>query len=34
MAGGDSFMRFNIATPRAQLATAIQRLRTAFADLQ
>ena len=33
-AGGDSFMRFNIATPRAQLATAMQRLRTAFADLQ
>ena len=33
-AGGDSFMRFNVATPRAQLTTAMQRLRTAFADLQ
>ena len=33
-AGGDSFMRFNIATPRAQLATAMQRLGTAFADLK
>ena len=33
-AGGDSFMRFNIAMPRAQVATAMQRLRTAFSDLQ
>jgi cystathionine beta-lyase len=33
-AGGDSFMRFNIATPRARVATAMQRLRTAFSDLQ
>ncbi|NJM83299.1 MAG: pyridoxal phosphate-dependent aminotransferase [Tabrizicola sp.] len=33
-AGGDSFLRFNIACPRVQLCDAISRLQTAFADLQ
>jgi cystathionine beta-lyase len=32
--GGDSFLRFNIATPRARVVDAVQRLRDAFADLQ
>nr|WP_111301946.1 MalY/PatB family protein [Paracoccus saliphilus] len=32
--GGDSFMRFNIATPRARVAEAVRRLSDAFADLQ
>ncbi|MCB1395744.1 MAG: pyridoxal phosphate-dependent aminotransferase [Rhodobacteraceae bacterium] len=32
--GGDSFMRFNIATPRAVVAAAMTRLQAAFADLQ
>jgi len=32
--GGDAFLRFNIAAPRAQIEDAIQRMQTAFADLQ
>ncbi|MEO0676385.1 MAG: MalY/PatB family protein [Pseudomonadota bacterium] len=32
--GGDSFLRFNIATPRARVADATQRLAAAFSDLQ
>ncbi|MEM9797877.1 MAG: MalY/PatB family protein [Pseudomonadota bacterium] len=32
--GGDSFLRFNIATPRARVEEAVARLQTAFADLQ
>lgn len=33
-AGGDSFMRFNLATPRARVREAAARLQAAFADLQ
>ncbi|MCY1126391.1 pyridoxal phosphate-dependent aminotransferase [Frigidibacter sp. RF13] len=33
-AGGESFLRFNIATPRARVEEAVARLQTAFADLQ
>lgn len=33
-AGGDSFMRFNIATPRAVVVEAVERLQKAFGDLQ
>lgn len=32
--GGQSFLRFNIATPRDIVAEAVDRLRDAFADLQ
>ena len=32
--GGEGFMRFNIATPRARVEEAARRLRAAFADLQ
>ena len=32
--GGDSFLRFNIATPRARVAEAVERLQAAFGDLQ
>lgn len=32
--GGESFLRFNIATPRARVAEAVRRLREAFSDLQ
>ncbi|MCG6111969.1 MAG: pyridoxal phosphate-dependent aminotransferase [Paracoccus sp.] len=32
--GGDGFMRFNIATPRARVIEATERLAAAFADLQ
>ena len=32
--GGESFLRFNIACPRAQVVEAVDRLRQAFADLQ
>lgn len=32
--GGESYLRFNIATPRARVEEAAQRLRAAFADLQ
>ena len=33
-AGGESFLRFNIATQRARVAEAVRRLGAAFADLQ
>lgn len=33
-AGGESFLRFNLATPRALVVEAVQRLQAAFADLQ
>ncbi|WP_126978466.1 MalY/PatB family protein [Frigidibacter oleivorans] len=33
-AGGDSFLRFNLATPRPLVEEAVARLRAAFADLQ
>ncbi|MCH2076829.1 MAG: pyridoxal phosphate-dependent aminotransferase [Rhodobacteraceae bacterium] len=32
--GGDSFLRFNIATPRARIHEAVARLADAFSDLQ
>lgn len=32
--GGEDFLRFNIATPRARVAEAVQRLQDAFSDLQ
>ena len=32
--GGESFLRFNIATPRARVAEACERLTRAFGDLQ
>lgn len=32
--GGESFLRFNLATPRATVAKAVERLQQAFADLQ
>lgn len=32
--GGETFLRFNIATPRARVAEAAQRLTHAFSDLQ
>ncbi|MGZ9809375.1 MalY/PatB family protein [Pseudoroseicyclus sp. H15] len=32
--GGDTWLRFNIAMPRAQIEDAVQRLQSAFADLQ
>jgi cystathionine beta-lyase len=32
--GGEAFLRFNIAAPRAVVAEAVGRLRDAFADLQ
>ena len=32
--GGDSFLRFNIATPRARVIEAVERLGSAFSDLQ
>ncbi|MCX8508234.1 MAG: aminotransferase, partial [Rhodobacteraceae bacterium] len=33
-AGGDNFLRFNLATPRARVVEAVARLQTAFGDLQ
>ncbi|MEY4695964.1 MAG: hypothetical protein RIT14_392 [Pseudomonadota bacterium] len=33
-AGGESFLRFNIAAPRALVAEAVARMQQAFADLQ
>ncbi|KAF0176033.1 MAG: cystathione beta-lyase [Rhodobacteraceae bacterium] len=33
-AGGESFLRFNLATPRSVVIEAVKRLQTAFADLQ
>jgi len=32
--GGESFLRFNLATPRARVEDAVARMRSAFADLQ
>jgi cysteine-S-conjugate beta-lyase len=32
--GGESFLRFNLACPRAQVAEAVSRLERVFADLQ
>jgi len=32
--GGETFLRFNIAAPRAQVAEAVERMQKAFADLQ
>jgi cystathionine beta-lyase len=32
--GGESFMRFNFATPRARIIEAVERLQAAFSDLQ
>ncbi|MDF1620290.1 MalY/PatB family protein [Pseudothioclava nitratireducens] len=32
--GGESFLRFNIATPRARVEEAVARLQAAFGDLQ
>ena len=32
--GGESFLRFNFATPRARVAEAVERLQAAFSDLQ
>jgi cystathionine beta-lyase len=32
--GGETCLRFNIATPRARVAEAVKRLQAAFADLQ
>lgn len=32
--GGDSFLRFNLATPRSVVAEAVGRLQDAFSDLQ
>ena len=32
--GGETFLRFNIATPRARVEEAVARLQRAFADLQ
>jgi cystathionine beta-lyase len=32
--GGESFLRFNIATPRSRVEEAVRRLQSAFADLQ
>ncbi len=33
-AGGEDFLRFNLAAPRVQVAEALDRLQKAFADLQ
>jgi len=32
--GGESYLRFNLATPRSVVLEAVERLRAAFADLQ
>ena len=32
--GGDAFLRFNIATPRANVEAAVERMQRAFSDLQ
>ena len=32
--GGNSFLRFNLGAPRAQIEEAVKRLQAAFADLQ
>ena len=33
-AGGETFLRFNLATPRARVAQAVERMQSAFSDLQ
>lgn len=33
-AGGDTYQRFNLATPRSRVAEAVDRMQAAFADLQ
>ena len=33
-AGGETFLRFNLATPRVRVEAAVERLKEAFADLQ
>lgn len=33
-AGGEDFLRFNLATPRARVVEAVDRLKAAFSDLQ
>ena len=33
-AGGETWMRFNIATPRPRVVEAVARLKAAFSDLQ
>ena len=33
-AGGETYLRFNLATPRARIDEAVRRLQAAFADLQ
>ncbi len=33
-AGGETFLRFNLATPRARVTQAVERMQKAFADLQ
>ncbi|MEM8536665.1 MAG: aminotransferase class I/II-fold pyridoxal phosphate-dependent enzyme, partial [Pseudomonadota bacterium] len=32
--GGDSFLRFNLGAPRSQIEDAVERMQSAFADLQ
>src|SRR5690606_10220226 len=32
--GGENFLRFNLAMPRATIDEAVERLQTAFSDLQ
>jgi len=32
--GGETFLRFNIATPRSYVEEAVKRLKDAFSDLQ
>ena len=32
--GGNAYLRFNLATPRALVEEAVTRLKAAFADLQ
>jgi cystathionine beta-lyase len=32
--GGEDFLRFNLATQRANIVAAVERLQAAFADLQ
>jgi cystathionine beta-lyase len=32
--GGETFLRFNIAAPRAQIEDAVARMQKAFSDLQ
>ncbi len=32
--GGESYLRFNLACPRSQVAEAVERLQAAFSDLQ